>query len=585
MNLIHKQKRLKTLSIVMSCLVITSCAGSESSRSKADANSGNVNPANATQSAIATQVFKNGAIYTVDGQNEWAQAVAIKNDKIIFVGSNSGVSKHIGNATKVTDLAGKMMLPGFHDVHMHPIESASENTLFTLDTEEIDVENFADAIAQAAYENPNAPWLIGYGHTIFSLLDAQRPPIDIIDEIVPDRPVIIMEQTSHSMWVNSAALELAGIDHTSEDPIGGVIVRDEYTGKPNGILIDNAGNMVMDIAMQPTPERQANDYEGLVEYTLPELAKHGITSISDARSFWQRDDHLTWLKAEENNALTARVNVGLWAYPEMDDATQLAELKTLYQNNPNSLLKFNQIKLYADGIIVNGTAAMHEPYNINLLGLTGNRGLNYFDQERLAYYIQQLESTGFDFHIHAIGDRGIHEALNAVEQAGTTEGRHRITHVEVVDPEDLPRFAQLNVTADAQVAGDFTNPEHWHENDELIGAVRSDNAVPIKSLNEAGARVTLSSDWNVSPFNPFIGLQNAVTRAPQELTLAQAIKAYTLNGAYVMRQEHIVGSIEVGKSADLIILDRNIFEIDPKTINQTKVLTTLLDGEVVYQKP
>ena len=533
---------------------------------------------------MATKVFKNGAIYTVNEQQEWAEAVAIQGNKIVFVGNDTDVESFIGDNTQVTDLNGKMMMPGFHDVHIHPIESASENTLFTLDTEELDAENFASVIDQAAKNHPDANWLIGYGHTIFTLLDSERPPVDIIDEVVSDRPVIIMEQTSHSMWVNSKALELAGFDDNSDDPIGGVLGRDANTDKLNGILIDNAGNIVMDLAMAPTEQSLQNDYEGLIQYTLPELAKHGITSISDARSFWQRDDHLTWQKVNDNNELTARVAVGLWAYPDLDDETQLPKLKALYQNDDSSLLKFNQIKLYSDGILVNGTAAMHEPYEIDLIGLAGNRGLNYFDQERLAYYIEQLEPTGFDFHIHAIGDRGIHEALNAVEEKGSDKGRHRVTHVEVVSPEDLPRFAELNVTADAQVAGDFAQLAHWEENIEIIGETRADNAVPIKSLQQAGARVTLSSDWNVSPFNPFIGLQNAVTRAPQELTLAQAIRAYTINSAYVMRQEDKVGSIEVGKLADLVILDKNLFEINPSKIKQTKVMTTLLDGEVIYQK-
>jgi predicted amidohydrolase YtcJ len=565
--------KLPVIALLLTSVVIAACSMTSP------------NNTNSTEhtNKMASQIFKNGKIYTVNKQQAWANAVAIRDNKIIFVGSNAEVEKYVNSNTKVTDLGGRMMMPGFHDVHIHPIESASENTLFSLDTDEVDVENYSYDIEQAAIDNPDALWLIGYGPTISTLLDSERAPKDIIDEVVSDRPVIIMEQTSHSMWVNSKALEMAGITINSEDPIGGVIVRDEM-GEPTGILIDNAGNIVMDIAMTPTVQSMENDYLGLVEYTLPELAKHGITSISDARSFWQRDDHLTWQEVEKNDELTARVAVGLWAYPNMNDEEQFAQLQALYQNSQNSFLKFNQIKLYSDGILVNGTAAMLAPYRVDLLGLPGNKGLNYFDEKRLTKYIKRLESTGFDFHIHAIGDRGIHEALNAVEQGGSKQGRHRITHIEVVEPSDLPRFAQLNVTADAQVAGEFASPDHWHENDKLIGAVRSDNAIPIKSLHKAGARVTLSSDWNVSPFNPFIGLQNAITRAPQELTLAQAIKAYTLNSAYVMRQEDSVGSIEVGKLADLVVLDRNLFEIDENTINQTKVFMTIFDGETIFQQ-
>lgn len=533
---------------------------------------------------VATQVFNNGKIYTVNDKQEWADAVAVKDNKIIFVGSNEEVKNYVDSSTKVTNLSGKMMMPGFHDVHMHPIESASENTQFSINFDETDPENYIQAIKQASQDNPGNGWLIGYGHSIFTLLESSRSPLAILDEAVPDRPVIIMEQTSHSMWVNSAALALVGFTKDTPHPNGGRILHNENTGDLNGILIDNAGNIVMDLAMTPTAESLNNDYNGLIEYTLPELAKHGITSISDARSFWKRDDHKTWLKVQQNDELTARVSVGLWAYPTANDADQLANLKALYTNEAESLLKFNQIKLYSDGIIVNATSAMLAAYEIDLIGIPENKGLNYFTQERIEHYITELEPTGFDFHMHAIGDRGIREALNAVENSGSEQGRHRITHVEIIDPADIPRFAELNVTADAQVAGDFTNPEHWHENDELIGAVRSDNAVPIKSLDAAGARVTLSSDWNVSPFNPFIGLQNAVTRAPQELSLAKAIKAYTINSAYVMRQEDKVGSIEVGKLADFVILDRNLFDIKQNTINQTKIVTTIFDGEVIYQR-
>ena len=572
------KNRKSLITLIISSIILVGCGSSISDNTTI--------PAKATDpmTELATQIFKNGKVYTVNNQQTWAEAVAIKNNKIIFVGSNDDAQAYVDSSTTVTDLAGRMLMPGFHDVHMHPIESASENTQFVISVEETNPENFIQSIKIASQTNPGDGWLIGYGHSIFTLLESARSPLEIIDEAVSDRPVIIMEQTSHSMWVNSAALALAGFTKDTAHPTGGRILRDEITGELNGVLIDNAGNIVMDMAMAPTHQSLQNDYNGLIEYTLPELAKHGITSISDARSFWKRDDHKTWLKAQKNDVLTARVSVGLWAYPTADDRAQLANLKALYSNETDRLLKFNQIKLYSDGIIVNATSAMLAPYNIDLIGLPENKGLNYFSQQRIEQYITALEPAGFDFHMHAIGDRGIREALNAVENAGSAQGRHRITHVEVIDPEDIPRFAQLNVTADAQVAGNFTNPEQWHENDELIGAVRSDHAVPIKSLDAAGARVTLSSDWNVSAFNPFIGLQNAVTRAPQELTLAKAIKAYTINSAYVMRQEDKVGSIEVGKLADFVILDRNLFNIDENTINQTKVFMTVFNGEIIYQR-
>ncbi|OUL56421.1 amidohydrolase [Pseudoalteromonas ulvae] len=531
----------------------------------------------------ADQVFLGGQIYTVDPNQPFAQAVAVKGNKIVFVGSTEQVQAFITEQTTIYDLQGRTLMPGFHDVHIHPLESGSDSTHFTLEETQLDAEQFIDPIVQASSTFPAATWLIGYGHSIATLHDAERSPREILDEAVPNRPVIIMEQTSHSMWVNSKAMELAHLTHSSPDPIGGVLGRDQ-NGELNGILYDNAGNIVMQQALDALGHNFDNEYAGLVDYTLPEFAKYGITSISDARSYWQRAQHLVWQQAEQNNKLTVRVNLGLWAYPELNDEKQLTMLANLYQNNDDKLVKINQIKLYSDGILVNSTAAMHEPYQYDLLGLYGNKGLNYFSQPRIEKYIRALEPIGFDFHMHGIGDRAITEALNAVELASSKQGRHRITHVEVVDPDDYQRFSQLNVTADAQVAGDFTNPEHWAENSELIGHERSDHLVPIKSLTDAGARLTLSSDWSVSHFNPFLGLHNAVNRVPEQLTLDQAIRAYTINGAYTMRQEHLVGSIEVGKRADFVVLDRDITTTATDQLKHVKVMLTLFDGEIVYQQ-
>lgn len=535
-------------------------------------------------SAQGIRIYKNGAIYTVNQNQPWAEAMVIENGTIKYVGNNDEAARYEVAGARIIDLAGKMVLPGIHDVHIHPLESGSDNTHFELNYDETNAENFIPAIRQAAVEFPGQDWLIGYGHNIDTLLMAPRNPVAILDEAVSDRPVIIMEQTSHSMWVNSRALTLAGISKDTANPAGGVIMKDA-TGKPTGVLIDNAGEMVMHLAMAATPERMQSDYNGLVNSTLPLLAKHGITSIADARAYWRRGHHSTWQKVEQNNRLTARVVLGLWAYPEDDDAAQIATLKSLYSNDPNKRLRINQIKVYSDGIVSNTSAAMHSPYQFDILGLPENKGLNYFTQTRLQNYIAQLEPVGFDFHIHAIGDRGIHQALNAIESAGTVAGRHRLTHVEVLDPSDTPRFAPLNVTADCQVAGDFTHPSHWQEMAAYIGTEKANNLVPIKSLRDANARVTLSSDWSVSPFNPFIGLQNAVTRTPQSLSLADAIAAYTINAAYVMRQENKVGSLEVGKEADLVVLNQNIFKINPGMINQTRVLQTLLAGKEVYHDP
>lgn len=527
------------------------------------------------------KLYYNAKIYTVDENNPLAQALLLEGNKIIFVGTNKEAKLKANKNAKKIDLKGKLVLPGFHDVHMHPMEVGSTTTAFVLNEEETNAENYISTIQKASKDNPNVEWLIGFGHSINTLFNAKRNPLEIIDEAVSDRPVIIMEQTSHSMWINSKGLELAGITNYTSNPQGGIIMKEG--GKLLGILIDNAGDVVFQQAVASLKDTDG-EYDGMVSYVLPELAKYGITSVSDARTYWKRKQHETWKDLANDGKLTARFNLGLWAYPTENDKEQLASLKSLFSNDENSLLKINQIKLYSDGITHNTTAALHSNYKEDFFGLKTNNGLNYFTQERIAKYIEELESVGFDFHIHAIGNRGVTEALNAIEQSGTSKGRHRLTHVEMINNSDLIRFKQLNVTADAQVAGDFTQPQYWHENNHLLGAELSDNQVPIKSLKEAGARITLSSDWNVSTLNPFVGIQNAVTRTPQNISLKEAVKAYTINGAYVMRQEDKVGSLKAGKLADFIVLNQDIFTISSNRIKTTKVVLTVFNGKEIYKR-
>lgn len=529
------------------------------------------------------QLYVNGQIYTVNPSQEWAEAMLVRSGIIVAIGTEEEAQSQATEEAQVIDLGNNMVMPGIHDVHVHPLEAASENFQFILNETETDPENYASDIQQALNQNPNSEWILGWGFDIYTLLDATREPIEILDDISTTKPIAVMEQTSHSVWVNSKALEQAGITQESANPIGGIIMKDA-NGQPNGLLIDNAGNLIIDLAIASIPNNEQNDYEGLIEFALPELARNGITSICDARTYWKRNHHLTWQRVEVAGQLTVRANLGLWIYPTEDDAQQISTIQSLYSNDPNNFLKINQVKLYADGIIINTTSAMEDDYLIDLFELSSNNGLNYISESRISQYMTSLEATGFDFHIHTIGNRGVKEALDAIEQSSNGSGRHRLTHVEYVLPSDYSRFNQLNVTADAQVAGDFTQPENWNETDFLIGSELNNANIPIKSLVEANARLTLSSDWDVSDLNPFIGLQNAVTRSPQEISLEEAIKAYTINAAYVMRQEDKVGTLEAGKEADFIILNQNLFDINPDQINRTQVLKTYLQGQLIYER-
>ena len=528
-------------------------------------------------------VFHSGRIYTLNKAQPWAEAVFVKDGIIKYVGDTETAQKMATGIAEQIDLGGKMMMPGIHDVHMHPLEAASKNFQFTVDSETEDAESYGRDVDNADRDHPGEGWLLGWGHYLETVLAATRTPRAILDEAVAERPVAIMEQTSHSVWVNSKALQLLGIDASTPNPQGGIIMRDE-SGQPTGILVDNAGELVFQIALRPTPEKAEKDYEGLISFALPEMAKHGITSFCEARTFWKRNQQDTWKRIESEGKLTVRTNLGLWAYPAENDLTQIAKLKSLYSNKPGSLLKINEIKLYADGIVHNTTAAMTSNYLVDLYHLPTNNGINYFTEDRLKSYIEQLEPVGFHFHMHTLGNRAVHETLNAIEAGSKGKGRHRLTHCEYVDPIDYLRFAQLGVTADVQVAGDFTQPSEWHSNDHLVGSELTQNVIPLKHLHQAGARITLSSDWDVSGINPFIGIENAITRAPQEIDLETAVKAYTLNGAYAMGHEKLVGSIEEGKEADLIILNQNIFEVDQKEISETRVQATYLQGKVVYER-
>lgn len=537
---------------------------------------------------MADMVLRNGAIYTVNPSQPWAEAIAIVGDMIVFVGTNQDALAFIDEQTEVIELNGRMVLPGLHDVHMHPLEAGSPAAGdCLLDNTETDPENFIPAL-QACNLSPNSNgWILAGGHSIFTLYEAQRPPRLILDDLYPDVPVAILEETSHSLWVNSRALEVSGISAATPDPVGGHIIKwdDE---EPSGILLDNAGDFVLQMALASTPDIDAANYDGLVNYSLPLLAEMGITSICEGRTYWKRNYHQIWQDIKNDGLLTARVVLAPWVYPEDIDADLITALQNLYDAG-DDMLRITQLKCYSDGIIINATAALHDPYLDNL-GLPFSNGLNYLTAGRLGNLITILEQSGYDFHIHAIGDRGITEALDAIEAARDVNGdigaRHRITHLEVLDSLDLPRFADLDVTADAQVAGDFTNPENWGDNEPFLGPERSDNFIPLRSLYDAGARISLSSDWDVSSPNPFVAMEHAITRDPQALpTLDAIIEAYTINAAYVMRQETDLGSIEAGKLADVIVLDQHIFNVPAGEIGQTSVLLTILGGEIVHQDP
>jgi predicted amidohydrolase YtcJ len=538
----------------------------------------------------ADMVINNAKVYTVDGQGTIAQAIAVKGNKIIYVGNNSGVNKHIGYYTQRINAKNRLVLPGLHDVHAHPLEASDSSFQCILKGAETLNQHIAKL--KPCVNNTGNGWVLGWGHTLKTLLEANKDPISYLDNISTTKPIAIMESTSHSMWVNSAALAQLGFNANTANPSGGFIVKNS-AGQPNGILLDTAGDMVMHKALgSPTAQDKNRQYKSLLK-SLKLLKQNGITSVVNARLYWKRGYLDAWKKADNNWQLTARANMALWVYPEdVDDDAQISKLRSMYSNNANDFLKVNQIKMYNDGIPTNTTAAMLTPYLEDYgMNIGSTTGLNYFDEARMTYLISELETKGFDMLIHAIGDRGVNESLNAIEEASLINGnigrtrRHRLTHVEFVNNSDINRFYSLNITADFQVAGDWTLPGA-HEPLELalLGAARLTDHVPVKDIYNTGANVTLSSDWDVSSLSPFVGMMHSLQRDHQSLpNIKSAIESYTINAAYSMNQENKLGSIEVGKLADFAIVNQNILTVPTNTIGNTKVLMTILDGEVIYK--
>lgn len=426
---------------------------------------------------------------------------------------------------------------------------------------------------------------MGYGFSLESTLnsDSEYTPLEIIDSVFPDRPVVIMEQTSHSMWVNSKALKIARISPQSPDPQGGAYLKDPASGKLNGILLDNAGDQVMEMGWNSQSELFEQSYQGLM-YGLEEAAAHGITTIGDGRMYWKRGWYDVWLEAEQNQDLTARVSLRPWVYPSMAMPSQLEVFEKMYSDDKSRLLLVDQVKMYSDGIFINGTAKTLAPYLDTYLPNSPN-GLNYIPPAQMKQWLTALEKIGFSAHIHAIGDGAVRESLDAIESVRKqgSQKPYTLTHVELINDVDVPRFKQLGVTADFQVGSDYV-AQHDHEwANAFLGARRAKAMMNLDAILKTDANITLSSDWNVHDINPLVGIANSLIMGKTGLTdIYTAIDAYTLNAAKSLGIDDITGTIEVGKSADFAILDKDITTLSARGIAKTQVLMTVLRGDVVY---
>jgi predicted amidohydrolase YtcJ len=514
--------------------------------------------------------------------------VAVDDGRIVFVGSGREASAWTGPGTQAVDLEGRMVLPAFHDSHLHPVTSGIELAECSL-TDLASQEEALEAIRRYAEENPDQPWIRGGGWEM-TLFPGGNPSKEPLDEIVPDRPVCLMSSDGHSLWVNSRALEAAGIDRDTPDPPAGRIERDPSSGEPNGALHETA----MELMEDRLPEYAMEDYLGGLRRALDMAARFGITSLQEASAGEEILEACAEL--DRRGELTSRVVVSMTVDPE-DWQSQIPTLIKWRNKYRGRRFRADTAKIFVDGVVENYTAAVLEPY----VDRPGDLGKPTMSPETLDRMVAALDKEKFQIHVHAIGDRGVRMTLDAFEKARAAnesrDSRHHIVHLELIHPDDVPRFKQLGVVANFQPLWAYADEYITVLTEPLLGPERSRRLYPIGSLAKSGASVAFGSDWSVSSMNPLEGIEVAVTRRdpetgpgpawlPEELVdLPTALAAYTIQGARLGFQEAETGSIEAGKAADLIVLDRNLFEIEPHEISETKVLLTLLEGEEVFRDP
>ncbi|MEC4726705.1 amidohydrolase [Shewanella sp. D64] len=537
---------------------------------------------NALAVQYADMILTNANIY---GHNN-ADTIAIHDGYIMFVGKATKADTYRNQDTEVIDLEQAYIMPGFIDNHNHVFEAASEaGSNCTLNVDASLEEQIPYLIKCSKNANPKN-WLMGYGFSLDTILNENNryTPLDVIDRIFPKQAVVLMEHTSHSMWVNSVALKLAGITKDSPEPRGGKILKDERTGELNGIVFDNAGDIIMDMAWNSLENQFKQSYDGLM-IGLKEAAAHGITTIGDGRLYWQRGWYDVWQQAESDGDLTTRVSLRPWIYPAESMMSQLAFLKTVQSSDKSRLLLVDQVKMYSDGIIINGTAKVLSPY-LDTYIPDEPYDINYIPPSQMTTWLDALNKIGYSAHIHAIGDGTVRESLDAIGHVRNQGAKkpYTLTHVELVDTKDIPRFAKLDVTADFQVGSDYVASHDHQWAKAFLGVKRTHSLMNPRAIFNTGANVTLSSDWNVHDINPLVGIENILKMGNTGLPdVYSAINAYTINAAESLGISDIAGSITLGKSADFAILDQDITRLPVNDIANTEILMTILQGDIVFE--
>ena len=549
----------------------------------------------------AETVLTHARIYTVNPQQPWAGALAIRAGKIVAVGSETSIDAWRGRTTRVIDAGGRLVLPGFTDSHIHFVEGALLLAGPHLD----DTHNIGEiqqVLRQYAAEHPArdtaTAWIVGRGWSYPEFGETGMPDKKYLDELFPDRPVLLEGFDGHTYWANTAALKLTGITRDTPDPLNGKIVRDSH-GEPTGVLQESAADLVLKMVPQPSRTEVLRSLGA----ALAEANRVGLTRViscgndTPGASDHKRLDLFATLRRQHR--LTLRFYVSTYADPAAPDAAIIREARMLRRQYPpdDPWLAVGAVKFFLDGVIEGHTAAMLAPYSDR----PDESGRLRWDEARYKELVGSLDANNFQIFTHAIGDRAVRLALDAYEYAQRVNGTHdehdRIEHIETVSAHDIARFGSLGVIASFQPLHAYPDDDTLNVWLKAIGPERGTRAWAWRSIAEHGAVLAFGSDWPVVTMDPWQGIQNALTRQTIEgkpeigfvpgerITLEQAIAGYTIGAAMGGRRERTEGSLMVGKVADLIVLSQDLFTIDPHTISQTKVLLTMVGGRIVYHAP
>ncbi|HJD82335.1 amidohydrolase [Kitasatospora aureofaciens] len=541
--------------------------------------------------AKADLVLTRGPVHTGDAARTRASSLAVTGGRITAVGHDE-VRELIGPNTEVVDLAGKLLLPGFQDAHIHAVFGGVESAACDL-TGTVGVAEYLERIRAYAEAHPDREWITGSGWSLESF-EGGLPTRQLLDSVVPDRPVHLTNRDHHGAWANTRALELAGLTRDTPDPADGRIER-EADGTPAGMLQEGATALV---ARLVPPATAAERLTGLLRAQRL-LHSLGITGWQDAllgEFNGQPDPSDAYLAAARSGALTARVTGALW-WDRDRGAEQITELVERRAELSHGRFRAGSVKIMQDGIAENFTAAMTSPYLDGCGCLTANSGLSFVDPAALCGYVTELDALDFQVHFHALGDRAVREALDAVEAARAKNGRratrHHLAHLQVVHPDDLHRFARLGAVANIQPLWAAHEPQMDELTIPFLGPERAARQYPFGALQRAGATLAAGSDWPVSSPDPLAGLHVAVNRMEpgavdgrvflpeQRLDLASALAAYTAGSAHVNGHDD-AGTLAVGQLADLVVLDRDILTGPPTEIADARVERTYVGGELVY---